>query len=768
MQHPIEDQDPINLAAVVILGRFHDALEEGGYTGHELERFLVRILFCLFAEDTGIFEEDRIFQRYLINRTAEDGTDLGPQLARLFEVLNTPPARRQKNLDEVLAAFPYVNGALFAERLSFADCNRGMREALLVCTNFDWSRISPAVFGSLFQSVMAPKERRQLGGHYTSERDILKVIRALFLDELRAEFERAKKNKAELRRFQAKLANLRFFDPACGCGNFLVIAYRELRLLEIELLKLLYDGQQPLLDSSILSVLDVDAFYGIEIEEWPARIAEVAMWLIDHQMNIKLSEHLGRLVRRIPLERSPVIIQGNALQLDWARILPPEKCDFILSNPPFVGAKYQNPQQRADMDLIAGKASNSGLLDYVTGWYFKAAEYIQNTKITVGFVSTNSITQGEQVGVLWNELFRRYSIKILFGYRTFAWTSEAKGKAHVHVVIIGFAAFDRNNKRIYEQEDDADSPTVSQAGNISPYLVEGPDRAITNRSNPLCHAPKICFGNQPIDGGHLLLDNDEKKQLITLEPQAKAYLKLFIGAQEFINGEQRWCLWLQDVAPEKLPTMPEVMRRVKAVQQYRLASKRPATRELAKTPTQFAFVSHPGKKYLLIPSVSSERRSYIPMDFMSRNVIASNLCLIIPEATLYHFGVLSSAMHIAWVRQVCGRLELRYRYSGKLVYNNFPWPQDPTQKQRQAVESAAEKVQAVRKEYASATLADLYNPLTMPPQLVKAHAALDRVVERCYRSQPFTSDRQRMEFLFALYEQLTAPLLTTSPRSNQV
>ena len=406
-QHKFIEQDPINLEAVEIMGNLHDALESGGYSGHPLERFLVRILFCLFAEDTGIFEREA-FRLYLEERTARDGSDLGQHLARLFDVLNTPAEKRQKNLDETLAAFPYVNGALFEENLGFADFNKDMRDRLLACTRFDWSRISPAIFGSLFQSVMEPRERRQIGGHYTSERDILKVIRSLFLDDLRAEFERAKGNKAELKRFHEKLAKLRFLDPACGCGNFLVITYRELRLLEIEILKLLFPGDQRELDIHKLSLIDVDAFYGIEISEWPARIAEVAMWLMDHQMNIRLSEAFGQYFVRLPLKKSPTIVCGNALRLDWKKILPPAQCSFILGNPPFVGAKYQTDEQRADMDSVAGDVENSGLLDYVTGWYFKAADYIQGTRIVVGFVSTNSISQGEQVGVLWNALFQRF------------------------------------------------------------------------------------------------------------------------------------------------------------------------------------------------------------------------------------------------------------------------------------------------------------------------------------------------------------------------
>ncbi|HAH32950.1 MAG TPA: SAM-dependent methyltransferase [Elusimicrobia bacterium] len=765
-QHSFESQAPINLKATEILGNLHDALETGGYKGHELERFLVRILFCLFAEDTGIFERET-FRLFIKNRTAKDGTDLGVHLAQLFEVLNTPIENRQKNLDESLTAFPYVNGGLFSEHLSFADFNTEMREALFLCTHFDWSQISPAIFGSLFQSVMEPKARRQMGAHYTSERDILKVIRALFLDDLKAEFERVKKNKPELKRFQQKLSTLTFFDPACGCGNFLVIAYRELRLLEIELLKELYGKEQQIIDFTRLSLIDVDAFYGIELSEWPVRIAEVAMWLMDHQMNLLLGETFGQYFARLPLKKSPTIICCNALRMDWKTVLSPDKCSYILGNPPFVGAKFQTNEQRADMDLVASAAKNSGLLDYVTGWYFKAAEYIKGTRIIVGFVSTNSITQGEQVGVLWNALFEHYEIKILFGYRSFYWESEARGKAHVHVVIMGFSAFDMPGKKIYESNSDNDSVIVVPAKNISPYLVEGKDMAPINRSKPICNVPEICFGNQPIDGGYLLLDAVEKDRLINLYPQSKEFIRRFLGSQEFINGEKRWCLWLEKVSPAELNSMPEILRHLDDVRGFRLKSIRPATRKLAETPGKFAFISHPKNEYLLIPSVSSEKRHYIPIGFMPPDVIASNLCLIIPDANLYHFGVLSSTMHMAWVRQVCGRLESRYRYSNKLVYNNYPWPETPSDKQRKAVENTAQSVLDARKEFPDATLADLYNPLTMPPKLVKAHAALDRAVDLCYRPQPFPTERQRVEFLFTLYEKISKPLLATTKKKTK-
>lgn len=768
-QHRFEEQDPINIEAVGIMGRLHDALEAGGYSGHKLERFLVRILFCLFAEDTGIFERES-FRLYLENNTKEDGSDLGLHLARLFEVLDTPEEQRQKNLDETLAGFRYVNGDLFAERLAFADFNLQMRVALLYCTTFDWSRISPAIFGSLFQAVMEPRERRQIGGHYTNERDILKLVRSLFLDDLRAEFARIPRgNKAELKRFHAKLADLCFLDPACGCGNFLVITYRELRVLEIEILALLYPEEERTqeLDIQRLSLVDVDAFYGIEISEWPARIAEVAMWLMDHQMNVRLSEAFGQYFVRLPLKKSPTIVCGNALRLDWKKILPPSQCSYVLGNPPFVGKHLMTDEQSYDMELVWGDGSGVGLLDYVTGWYRKAADYIKGTRIVVGFVSTNSISQGEQAGALWNSLFRDFGLKIHFAHRTFAWESEARGKAHVHVVIIGFAAFDAARKRIYDYDSDGDKVSIAAVGNISPYLVEGTDAAIASRTTPICNVPEIVYGSKPVDAGNLIFSEEEKGVFLRDNPAASKFVRPFIGSEEFINGISRWCLWLTNATPKEVRSIEGIKKRVEAVRESRLASKKEPTRRKADSPTLFAEIRQPSSDYLLIPSVSSELRKYVPIGFISKEVIANNLVMFVPNAKLFHFGVLSSLMHMAWMRQVCGRLESRYRYSNTLVYNNFPWPEAPSAKQKAAVETAAQAVLDARKWFPDASLADLYDPLSMPPALVKAHAQLDRTVELCYRPQPFENDRQRVEYLFALYEKLTAPLLPAAKKGRK-
>ena len=764
-QHKFEEQDPINIEAAEILGTLHDALEAGGYSGHNLERFLVRVLFCLFAEDTGIFERES-FRLYLENRTAADGSDLGLHLARLFEVLNTAPDKHQKNLDETLTAFPYVNGDLFGEQLGFADFNRDMRNALLACCAKDWSRISPAIFGSLFQSIMQPKARRQVGAHYTSERDILKVVRSLFLDDLRAELasikaDRSNRRRARLEEFHKKICALRFLDPACGCGNFLVITYRELRSLELEVLILLFGQQTEMTLDEInrLSQVDVDQFYGIEIGEWPARIAEVALWLMDHQMNLQVSEAFGQLYQRLPLKKSPHIHCANALRADWKKILPPAQCSYVLGNPPFVGQSYQTIEQKADQHFVLSNIQARGVLDYVCNWYVKAAEYITGTQIVVGLVSTNSITQGEQAGILWTELFGRYHLKIHFAHRTFPWASEARGKAHVHVVIIGFAVFDTTNKRIYDYEAGIEKVTVSSAKNISPYLVEGSDRAISNRTTPLCNVPKMSWGNKPTDGGHFILSPEERVQLIADEPAARKFIHRYMSGGDFINGDERYCLWLADADPAELRKLPKVMERVEAVRQSRLESKAESTRRYAKFPTRFRQIAQPDSDYLAIPEVSSERRPYIPIAVLPREVICSNKIQFIPNASQFHFGVLVSSMHMAWMRQVCGRLKSDYSYSNTLVYNNFPWPESATAKQRAAVEAKAQAMLDARQQFPAATLADLYDPLAMSPALAQAHAELDRAVDLCYRPEKFDTDRQRVEFLFALYEKLTAPLL---------
>jgi hypothetical protein len=750
-------QDPVNIEAAEKLGKLHDLLKAVGYRGHALELLLVRLLFCLFAEDNAIFEPQQ-FREWIEQRIAEDGSDFGPMLAQLFQVLNTEPENRPTNLDEQLAAFRYINGKLFEEALPLASFDRKMREMLLECSSLDWSRISPAIFGALFQSIMDEKARRNLGAHYTSETNILKALQPLFLDALRAEFERVRHDSKRLGAFHENFRSLRILDPACGCGNFLVIAYRELRLLELEILRELFKanqtGQQKLDVRSIVFV-DVDQFYGIEVEEFPAQIAQVALWMTDHQMNLKVSEEFGQYFARLPLKKAPSIVHGNALTLDWRTVVAPAQLSYIVGNPPFVGKKEQSATQKADVLSIFHDVKGAGILDYVSCWYRKAADYMAgNPTLRAAFVSTNSITQGEQVGVLWPGLFRR-SVRINFAHRTFQWSSEAKGKAAVHCVILGFGLQEEPVKWLFDYETPKGEPHAIPASRINPYLVDASDIVLENRRTPLCAVPEISFGSMPNDDGHLLLSAEERRALLHESAEVRQFIRPFVGSVEFINGVTRYCLWLAGVNPSDLRQHASLMQRVNAVRKYRAESSRETTRELANTPALFGEIRQPEEGYLLIPSVSSERRNYIPMGFMKKDVIASNLVYVLPDATLYHFGVLTSTMHMAWVRAVCGRLKSDYRYSAGIVYNNFPWP-EPTEKQRAAIEKAAQGVLDARAQFPDSSLADLYDPLAMPPPLVKAHQVLDHVVDAAYGKTSFQSEAERVAFLFGLYEKLTS------------
>jgi hypothetical protein len=752
-----KEQDPANIKAAELMGKLHDRLEDIGYTGHPLEVYLVRILFLLFAEDTTIFNKQQ-FQDYIEQRTSEDGSDLASKLQELFQVLNTDKANRFKNLDEQLAEFPYVNGKLFEEILPSASFDTKMRQALLDCCYIDWSQISPAIFGSMFQSVMNPKERRNLGAHYTSETNILKLIKPLFLDELWEEFERIKDNKNKLPEFHKKLSTLKFLDPACGCGNFLVITYRELRLLELEILRYQYKNQYVTEIDSIIW-LNVDMMYGIEYEEFPARIAEVAMWLIDHQMNMKVSIEFGPYFVRIPLKKSAKIVHGDALEVNWEEVVTKNQLSFIIGNPPFIGSNIMSQLQRNQIVKEFENIQGSGVLDYVTGWYLKAAKYIQDTTIKVAFVSTNSIVQGEQTSILWGQLINKYGIKIHFAHRTFKWSNEAKGNAGVDCVIIGFANFDLSNKLIYDYEDIKGEPHEIKVKNINPYLVDAKEIFVTKRTKPLCNVPKILKGNYYAKSEGLIIEENDLETLIKNEPNSKKYIKKLIGSDEFINNRKRYCLWLVDCPPDELRKMPMVMERVNRVKADRLTSRDKAMQKLAMIPTLFRETNNP-ESCLVIPVVSSEKRNYIPMGFIDIHTISTNGNLIMPDAKLYDFGILMSTMHMAWIKTTCGRLESRFRYSKDIVYNNYPWPENPSDKQIKIIEDKAQLVLDVRASFPSSSLADLYHPLAMSPTLVKAHNELDKAVDALYSKQAFTSEAKRMEFLFELYEKYTADLFS--------
>lgn len=755
------EQDPVNIKAAEKLGKLHDQLKAVGYEGHPLEVFLVRLLFCLFAEDNAIFERQQ-FKELVELRSAEDGSDLAALLANLFQVLNTPPAKRLTNLDEQLAAFAYINGKLFEEALPLASFDSKMRETLLDCTTLNWARISPAIFGALFQSIMDKKARRNLGAHYTSEGNILKALRPLFLDALREEFERVKRDKKRLLAFHEKLGSIRILDPACGCGNFLVIAYRELRLLELDVLRETFKASSSsLLDVGQIMFVDVDQFYGIEIEEFPAQIAQVALWMTDHQMNLKVSEEFGQYFARLPLKKAPSIVHGNALALDWRTVVAPKDLTYIVGNPPFIGKHYRKPAQQAELVAVLGGKKGAGDLDYVAAWYIKAAAYIQGTKIKCAFVSTNSICQGEQVPVLWPMLFE-HGIHIYFAHRTFQWSSEASGKAAVHCVIVGFGLEKPAQCRLFSYSDIRGEAHEEQVTALNAYLTGGPNVIIMKASKPMTPRPSMRCGNKPTDDGNFLLTPEERNDLLSAAPGAAAFIRNFVGSDEYLNGIERYCLWLVDATPAQLKSMPPVLKRVDAIRRFREASTAKPTQQAAQTPTRFFYESQPKKEYLAIPEVSSERRTYVPIGLLKPEVISSNKIYLIGEPSLLVLGILQSIMHMAWMRTVGGRLKSDYQYSGSMVYNTFPWP-EITDKQKTAIEKSAQTVLDVRATFPDSTLSDMYDPLTMPGKLSKAHLVLDQAVDAAYGKTSFKSEAERVAFLFELYEKHKAPLDVKAP-----
>jgi type I restriction-modification system DNA methylase subunit len=774
----IVEESEADRKAAYAIGALHEVLLQANFKGRDLEVFLTRLLFCLFADDTGIFGENNMFRR-LMEATRADGGDVGRVLAELFQVLDTSDADRQKNLDEALARFAYINGKLFADPARIPSFDSGLRAQLIACAQLDWSNISPAIFGAMFQGVLETHDvsdstatrktsRRELGAHYTSERNILRVINPLCMDDLRNELNKA--SVRDLAAFYDKLATLTFFDPACGCGNFLVIAFRELRQLEMDTIdrmndaKLTKAGKNGLLDVSTLCRVRVSQFYGIEIDESAAHIARVAMWITDHQLNLEAADRFGTTRPSVPLIDSATIVCGNALRLNWRDVLLPEQCSYVLGNPPFVGYSYQSAEQKSDMAQVFGKLKGAGVLDYVTCWYAKAAEYIANApdEIQVAFVSTNSITQGEQVAILWSYLFSQ-GIHINFAHRTFQWSNEGKGIAAVHCVIVGFALHEATQRKIFDYGDDIKGePTVIAARNINPYLVDAPTVFLEKRRTPICAAPEMANGGKPTEGGNLLMNDADKAALLLAEPQAEKWIRPYLMGDEFINNISRWCLWLKGIAPAEFRAMPQVMKRVEAVKAMRLASTKAATVELANTPTLFGEIRQPtSSRYLAIPKVSSERRNYIPIGYLDAEVICGDKIFFVSDANLYTFGMLNSTLHNAWMRAVCGRLESRYSYSNTIVYNNYPWC-EPTDKHRAAIEAAAQGILEARALYPESSLADLYAPTAMPPELTKAHTALDKAVDAAYQYKGGKDDAARVAFLFERYQQLTSllPALT--------
>ncbi|MCL1908115.1 MAG: hypothetical protein FWG12_01955 [Holophagaceae bacterium] len=755
------DKGAVDLKATAKMNKLFEALQEHGYKGHELEVYLARLLFCLFADDTGIFTQDAFYNYVLESR--ENGSDLSGRLGQLFQDLNKPVDSRIKNpflTDKIQQSdFRYVNGDLFKEKLDLASFDKKMRETLLECLSFDWSKINPAIFGSMFQGVMDSEHRREIGAHYTTEENIKKLIDPLFMDDLRDEFKKIKKkaNLKALSEFHNKLASLKFLDPACGCGNFLIIAYRELRKLELEVVReefrLTKGNAHQLLNIETHFMVNVDQFYGIEILSWPCQIAKTGMWLMDHLCNMEASEEFGKHFARIPLEKGAEIRCANAHRIDWETIVPKVELSYILGNPPFIGYSNQSQEQKQDIHLTCldknGKPiKNAGKIDYVAAWYYRASKYIQGTKIRAAFVSTNSITQGEQVANVWKPLFDMFGIHIDFAYRAFKWDSEAKGKAAVHCVIIGFSTVEGIEKAIY------DGDVKTTANNISPYIVDAPDVFIESRKKPICDVPLMMTGNRPADGGHLIIENEDLSGFIEADPRSKKHIRRFMGSVEFINNVKRWCLWLVGIPPEELRRMPEVMKRIAACKKDRENAPDEGRRKLAATPMLFREQFTSETEFIVIPAVSSERRLYVPIGFLPPSIIVSNLVTFIPNATLFHFGILTSSVHMAWMRAVCGRLEMSYRYSKDIVYNNFPWP-SATDKQKAEIEKLAQGILDARAGFPKSSLADLYDPLTMPPELQKAHQSLDRAVMKLYGYVKDTTEPAIVAALIGSYKELT-------------
>lgn len=762
-----EPEEEANLRATELLAAIHDQLLTFRYPAHDTRVLLVRLLYCLFADDTGVWTH-RLFEDFIDVKTAEDGSDLGLRINDLFELLDTED--RVSNLDATLVEFPYVNGSVFSERLRSWTGNAAIRKALLDACGFEWSRISPVIFGSLFQNVMSAPERRSLGAHFTSERDIMRVIRPLFLDRLEADLERARTASSgrlnRLREFHERLGTLTFFDPAAGVGNFLLLTFRELRRLELETLLAIRDADPRLSDTA--QVLDIDSlikvspgqFFGIEIEEFPARIGETAMHLVDHLANVAVGAAFGRYFVRLPIESTATIAVANAMTIDWSMVLRPEDCSYILGNPPFIGISLRTATQTAELQAVWGTGYH-GTLDYVTGWYRKAIDYGAEHAVPFALVSTNSITQGEQVAPLWGPILAA-GYQISFAHETFAWRSEARGAAHVHVVIVGLAKEPRA-RILFEYQNVTAEPTARAVTSINPYLVDVETGPVRPRSQPLASdLPVVSYGNKPTDGGNLVVERDEI-DAFRADPVANAYVRQYIGARELIHDEERWCLWLTNLSPGDLGRSPLLRERVDAVAAFRAASNAAATREYGR-PTLFRQISQPTTRYLAIPIHVSEDREYFPSGYFDPDVIASNANFIAPDPDGVAFAVISSAMFLTWQQVVGGRLESRLRFNKLLTWNTFPLPR-LTAQQRADLIGAGQEVLTRRADYPNTSLASLYERHGIPGPLLEAHRALDIVVDRLIAGRARTvTEFERLRALFARYKELTSgeQLLSTA------
>jgi hypothetical protein len=747
-QREILPQDPINIKAAHKMVELYKELEFSGYKSEDLGLFLVRLVFCMFAEDADIFERSS-FRSALEIKTNYDGSNTGDFLIKLFQVLNTPIEERQTLLDDSLKPFPFVGGKLFQQNINIPAFGSKLRNLLIDCTKLDWSKLTPAIFGSMFQHVMDKKKRETLGAHYTSQENIIKLIEPLFLNDLREELKRAGTNKIALEKLQNKISKMRFFDPACGCGNFLIVTLSELRKLELMIIRILQDGQK-VLDINTLSKIRMDQFVGIEIDEFAALIAEVAIWLTDHQENMRLRAEYGEYIAKLPIDDYGTIHSGNSLMLDWSDLVGYNEYTFTIGNPPFKGSNNQNSQQKQDMKTVFEGYKTIACLDYVSAWFMKVARHIQGTKSRVGFVATNSICQGEQVSVLWNLLIKEFGINIQFAYRPFKWNNLAKGKAQVDVVILGIGTEDLGNKTIFTSPDDKGKYITKVAKNISPYLIDHPNTLVTRKKRPPVGILPMVYGNKPTDGGNLIFKNkEEKDNFLKDEPGSKKYIFEYMGANELLYNRKRWCLWLKGAKTEDLSKLPKVLERVALVKQHREKSTKNATKKKAETPRVFDEIRHTGKPYLAIPEVSSENRSYLPIQSLGSKSIASNKLYMIPDAGFEYFAIISSNMHMQWTKLVSGRLQSRIQYSNGFVYNNFPWP-NFNDVQRAKLRELANDVLTKRSK--STTLAKMYDELLMDDELKKAHKKLDKFVEKLYRNQSFLSNEDRQIFLLNLYK----------------
>lgn len=752
----LNSENPADVKAAEKMGKLFDLIKERNDLSkaediHALNVFLTRLLFCFFAEDTGIFEKGQ-FTSAVKSYTAEDGSDLDQFLTDLFAVMNSKPNSKLRLLLPIhLAAFPYVNGGLFASDEPVPELGLKGRRILLECSAMDWSEINPDIFGSMFQAVIDVEQRSRLGQHYTSYSNIMKVIQPLFLEPLRSELEKQRTNTNGLKRLLLRLAKMKVFDPACGSGNFLIVAYKELRLLEMDVIQALLQCDPQ---SIFMSGIHLDQFYGIEIDDFACEIARLSLWLAEHQLNKQWEEHIGSAPPALPLRSSGKIWSGNSLQKDWQEVCPKNPDDevYVIGNPPFLGTLERSNEQRADMQLVFNDFKSLGYLDFVACWFWKGAQYIHNSQAELALVATNSLCQGEQVATLWPSIFA-LGLNIHIAYPTFTWANNARDKAAVHVIIVGLSSRCKTRQLYQNIEGCWHSKQVS---NISPYLIEGSNITVVAKTKPMMKGiPTLLFGNKPTDGGHLLLNRAERDALLKVEPLASRWIRKIVGADEFLNGKERWCLWMVDATKNDIKSMPEVKKRLDKIRALRIKAGHPAALKMAEKPHVFMQVSQPKSgDYILIPRVSSERRKYIPIGFFSSDVISSDRNFILPNGSLYEFAIMTSLIHNDWMRLVAMRLKSDYSYGNKVVYNTFPWP-DVTEIQRKSIIALAKTVLLTRENYPESTLAELYDPLKMPADLLEAHQTLDQAVDRLYRDKPFKDATERLSFLLERYEAMT-------------